>query len=268
LLGWHAVGADSVSMIPNEYREFAIELAESSGTFIRPFFGKSDLSVDTKSDQTIVTEADRGAEKLMRGMINRRFPDHGIIGEEFGLENENAEFTWVLDPIDGTISFASGIPLFGTLIALCKNGVPVLGVIHQPILGELVVGDGQATTLNGKPVRTNTTTKPEDATLLCTGIQSVFKHQNGLAWHELTQTVRRVRGWGDCYGYLMVATGRADIMTDPIMNPWDIAALIPVIRGAGGTISNWQGGDPVGAQSIVAAATQELHAGMIAVLNP
>lgn len=255
-------------MIPNEFRAFAIELAESSGSFIRPFFRKSDLSVDTKSDNTIVTEADRGAEELMRGMIKRRFPDHGIIGEEFGSENEQAEFTWVLDPIDGTISFAAGVPLFGTLIALCKNGDPVLGVIHQPVLGELVVGDGSTTTLNGKPVRTRSVTEPAEASFLCTSIRNALEHQNETGLLDLVRSVRQVRGWGDCYGYLMVATGRADIMADPIMNPWDIAALIPVIRGAGGAISNWQGEDPVGAKSIVAAATPALHAKVIATLNP
>lgn len=255
-------------MIPNEYRDFAIELAESSGAFIRPFFRKKGLSIDTKSDQTIVTEADRGAEKLMRDMINKRYPNHGIIGEEFGPENENSEFVWVLDPIDGTISFAAGIPLFGTLIALCQKGEPVLGIIHQPILNELLIGDGNTTTLNGRPVSVSSVTDLADATLLCTDVQNVCKHQSEAAWHELVHSVRKFRGWGDCYGYLMVATGRADIMCDPIMNPWDIAALIPVVRGAGGTISNWSGGNAVGADSMIATATPELHARVIAILNP
>jgi myo-inositol-1(or 4)-monophosphatase len=174
----------------------------------------------------------------------------------------------VLDPIDGTISFAAGIPLFGTLIALCRNGEPVLGIIHQPILGEFVVGDGSSTTLNGKPVHTRSVTRITEASLLYTDIQNIFEHQDGTAWLGLSRNVRQARGWGDCHGYLMVATGRADIMCDPIMNPWDIAALIPVVRGAGGVVSDWQGGNPVGAQSMVAASTPELHASVLAALNP
>lgn len=255
-------------MVPAAHREFALELARASGEFIRPFFARTDLAVELKADRTIVTAADRGAEKLMREMINRRFPDHGILGEEFGPERTDAEFVWVLDPVDGTISFAAGVPLFGTLIALQHRGQPVLGIIHQPILGELVVGDGVQTICNGRTVRCTSTTRIEDAVLLTTGLRNIEEHQDGPAFLELARRAKTFRGWGDCYGYLMVATGRADVMADPIMNPWDIAALIPVLRGAGGVITDWQGRDPVGAKSIVAAATPELHAAVIAALNP
>lgn len=255
-------------MVPAPHREFALELARASGEFIRPYFARTDLAVELKADRTIVTAADRGAEQLMRGMINRRFPEHGILGEEFGAERTDAEFVWVLDPVDGTISFAAGIPLFGTLIALQHRGQPVLGIIHQPILGELVLGDGVQTTCNGRPVRCTATTRIEEAMLLTTGIRNIEKQENGPAFLELARRAKTFRGWGDCYGYLMVATGRADVMCDPIMNPWDIAALIPVIHGAGGVITDWRGGDPVGAKSIVAAATPELHAGVITALNP
>ncbi len=235
---------------------------------MRPFFARADLVVETKADRTIVTAADRGAERLMREMIGRRFPDHGILGEEYGPERADAEFVWVLDPIDGTVSFAAGVPLFGTLIALQQRGRPVLGVIHQPILDELVVGDDSGTVLNDRPVRCSTTARLADAMVLSTGIKSVDAARNGPAFFEMVRRARTYRGWGDCYGYLMVATGRADLMCDPIMNPWDIAALIPVVRGAGGTITDWHGRDPVGANSIVAAATAGLHAEAIAVLNP
>jgi myo-inositol-1(or 4)-monophosphatase len=253
---------------PNGYRDFVIELATASGDLIRPYFGASDLGVQLKADETIVTKADRDAEALMREMIGRRFPDHGILGEEYGEERPDAEYVWVLDPIDGTISFASASPLFGTLIALVHNGQAVLGCIHQPVLRQMLLGDGESATLNGAPVRVRQTPSLKDATLLVTDLLDVAKHQDGAAFESLMRNVQLVRTWGDCYGYLLLATGHADVMCDPIMNPWDIAALIPVVRGAGGVITDWQGKDPVGAQSIVATTSQALHKQVIARLNP
>ncbi len=249
------------------YRDFMIELAAKSGDFIRPWFTNPDLTVETKSDQTPVTIADRGAEELMRRLIRTRFPDHGILGEEHGAENADAEFLWVLDPIDGTRAFAAGCPLFGTLIALMHRGQPVLGVVHQPVLHQMLLGDGARTTLNGVPVTVRRVARLEEATLLCSDPLTPARHQNGPAFAALAQQVKLVRSWGDCYGYLLLATGGADIMCDPIMNPWDIAALIPVVRGAGGVITDWQGCDPVKATSIVAAGPA-LHPRVIAALNP
>jgi histidinol phosphatase-like enzyme (inositol monophosphatase family) len=249
------------------YRAFLIELAEKSGDFIRPWFACPDLAVETKSDQTPVTVADRGAEELMRRMIRERFPGHGILGEEFGPENTEAEYVWVLDPIDGTRAFAAATPLFGTLIALRHRGLPVLGAIHQPVLRQLLVGDGRETTLNGRPVRVRATPRIEEATLLCSDVLSPAQYQNGDAFTALSRRAKLLRTWGDCHGYLLLATGWADIMCDPIMNPWDVAALIPVVRGAGGVITDWQGRDPVNATSIV-AATPLLHAQVIMALNP
>ena len=245
------------------YRTFLAELAAQSGDFIRPHFGNPDLVVETKSDATPVTLADRGAEELMRALIRKRFPTHGVIGEEFGSDRPDAEFVWVLDPIDGTKSFAAACPLFGTLIALLHQGQPVLGAIHQPILHQLLVGDGHHTTLNGRAVRVRPMARIEDATLLTTNVHSPGRHQNGAAFDALSRRAKLFRTWGDCYGYLLVATGWADIMCDPIMNPWDVAALIPVVRGAGGVITDWQGQDPVNAKSIVAAGPG-LHADVIA----
>jgi myo-inositol-1(or 4)-monophosphatase len=249
------------------YRDFMLELARCSGDFIRPWFAHPDLAVDTKSDQTPVTIADRGAEELMRRMIAARHPGHGILGEELGPERTDAEFVWVLDPVDGTRAFAAGCPLFGTLIALLHRGQPVLGLIHQPVLNQLLVGDGRATTLNGRPVHVRPMRRLEDATLLCSDTLSPACHQNGPAFDALARRVKQLRTWGDCYGYLLLVTGGADIMCDPIMNPWDIAALIPVVRGAGGTITDWQGRDPVNAQSIIAAGPA-LHGEVVALLNP
>ena len=249
------------------YRAFITELAQKSGEFIRPFFGDPSLVVEIKGDQSPVTRADRGAEELLRALIRKEYPQHGIVGEELGCENSDAEFVWVLDPIDGTKAFIAGVPLWGTLIALLHQGQPVLGCIHQPILQQFMLGDGQTTALNGRAVRVRSCARIEDATVLTSDPLNPAKYQNGTAYNALTHRARLVRTWGDCYGYLLVASGWADVMLDPIMNPWDIAALVPVIRGAGGTITDWHGGEPVKAQSTVAAATT-LHPQVIAALNP
>jgi myo-inositol-1(or 4)-monophosphatase len=243
------------------------ELASASGELIRPLFGNPNVAVEVKADQSPVTLADRGAEELMRDLIHRRFPTHGFIGEEFGSERTDADFVWVLDPIDGTKSFITGVPLFATLIALLHEGQPVLGAIHQPILKQLVIGDGRTTTLNERPIRCRATTRIDESTLLTSDPLNPSKYQDGARYEALTRRARLVRTWGDAYGYLLVASGWADIAMDPIMNPWDIAALIPVIRGAGGVISDWQGNEPYPAESTVAAATPELHQQTIAALN-
>ncbi len=249
------------------YRAFMIELAERSGEFIRPYFAQPGLEVDTKEDDSPVTAADRGAEALMRQLIAAKFPSHGIIGEEMGYTNADAEFVWVLDPIDGTKAFAAACPLFGTLIALIHQEQPVLGLINQPILRQMMIGDGKVTTLNERPVRVRPCSKVEDAVLLTSDPYNPSKYRDGAAFDKLARRARVARTWGDCYGYLLVASGWADAMLDPIMNPWDVPALIPILRGAGGKISDWYGKDAVGADSTVAASPQ-LHAQLIAALNP
>jgi histidinol phosphatase-like enzyme (inositol monophosphatase family) len=246
------------------YRLFIAELAAASGDFIRPYFGSLDLRVELKADQSPVTAADRGAEELMRGMIRRTFPGHGIIGEELGSERSGADFTWVLDPIDGTKSFTAAVPLFGTLIALLHQGQPVLGCIHQPVLGQLLVGDNRSATLNGRPVRARPAGTVEEATFLTSDPAAAARIP---AYASLMGRARLARSWGDCYGYLLVATGRADVMFDPVMNLWDIAALVPVIRGAGGVITDSRGGPPYPATSTVAAGSPKLHAQVIAALK-
>lgn len=251
-----------------EFKPFIVELAELSGDFVRPLFTQPGLAVETKSDQSPVTAADRGAEELMRARIAKTFPAHGIIGEEFGADRGDAEFVWVLDPIDGTKSFITSVPLWGTLIALLHRGQPVLGCINQPVLRQLMLGDGTTTTLNGRPVRCRTTTHLEESTLLYSDPLTAARYQNGAAFDALARRAKLVRTWGDCYGYFLVASGQADVMADPIMNPWDIAALVPVIRGAGGVITDWRGGSAYPADSTVAAATPALHAAAIAALNP
>ena len=164
--------------MPEEFINFVHKLASESAQVIKPYFGAFDLEVELKSDETPVTAADRGAEEVMRHLIRKEFPDHGIIGEEFGDENEAAEFVWVLDPIDGTKSFASGCPLFGTLICLLHEGQPILGAINQPILERLCIGDNEQTTVNGHPVHVRETDNLSEAILLTTDILSVGKYQN------------------------------------------------------------------------------------------
>lgn len=258
---------NSLAVDLSAYRTFMLELARESGAFIAPLYRQPGMTVETKADASPVTLADRGAEELMRAQIARRFPTHGIVGEEFGSERPGAEFVWVLDPVDGTKAFITGLPLWGTLIALLHNGQPVLGCIHQPVLGQLVIGDGVTTELNDRPVRCRPTRRIEDATLLTSDPMNPGKYQDGPRYDALQGRAKLVRTWGDCYGYLLLATGWADISLDPIMNPWDIAALVPVVRGAGGMITNWQGGSAYPAESIIACATPELHAAVLAALN-
>jgi histidinol phosphatase-like enzyme (inositol monophosphatase family) len=250
-----------------ECRAFLHELARESGAFICPLFGRPDLPVDIKQDQTPVTSADRGAEELMRTMIRRRFPSHGVLGEEFGADRTDAEFVWVLDPVDGTKSFITGVSLWVTLIALLHRGEPVLGCIHQPILRQLMVGDGTTTTLNGQAVRCRATEDLSSSTLLTCDWLSPARYQDGAAFERLCRSVRLARTWADGYGYLLLAAGFADIVVDPIMNPWDIAALVPVVRGAGGTITDWQGAAPYPANSTVAASTSALHSAVLSMLR-
>lgn len=249
------------------YRAFLLELARASGDFTRPLFGRRDLVVEAKGDASPVTQADRGAEELMRAMIARRFPTHGVLGEEFGPDRTDAEFVWVLDPVDGTKSFITGVPLWGTLIALLYRGRPVLGCIHQPVLNQLVIGDGATTTLNGAPVRCRPTSQLAEATLLTSDWLSPAQYQDGAAFERLARSAKLCRTWGDAYSYLLLATGWADLAVDPVMNPWDVAALVPVIRGAGGVITDWSGGPAYPANSTVAAATPELHAAALAALK-
>lgn len=246
------------------YCQFAVELAEKSGDFIRPLFGSHDVEVELKADESPVTAADRGAEELMREMIQKRFPDHGVIGEEYGVINPGAEFVWVLDPIDGTKSFATAVPLFGTLIGLQYQGASVVGVIHQPVLRQLCLGTNERTTLNGETVTMRTPKSLDTATLLTTDTLRCDKmHPEG--WPNLAKRASLVRTWGDCYGYLLLASGWADVMVDPKMEIWDVLALVPVIRGAGGKITGLNGGEPT--KSAI-AAHPSIHDEVFRLMNP
>jgi len=253
-------------MSEQELRDFMGELADASGQVIRRHFLAADLPTESKPDGTVVTPADREAEEAMRRLIRRRYPTHGLIGEEFGRENPDAEFVWTLDPIDGTLSFISGCPLFGTLIGLLHRGQPILGAIHQPVLEQLCLGDNQTTALNGKPVRMREVGQLTNATVLVTDVLAVARYQSAAGFERLIHSARLFRTWGDCYGYLLLATGWADVMLDPIMHPWDLLPLIPIIQGAGGAITAWNGGPAASATSCV-AASKRLHPMVLEMLN-
>ena len=245
---------------------FLNELLDTSREIIRTYFTAPDLQVETKEDETPVTIADRETEHVLREKIRQTYPAHGIIGEEFGNEREEAEYVWVLDPIDGTKSFISGVPLFGTLIGLLKEGTPLLGAIDLPILGQRMTGDGEQTLLNGKPVQIRKTVTLAETTLLSTDPLEPSRIWNSDAWRDLTSRVRLYRTWGDCYGYLLLASGKADIMIDPIVSKWDFLPIIPIIRGAGGIITDWMGNDPIKGNSII-ASSPSIHAEIIQILN-
>lgn len=249
-----------------ELYQFAELLAAESGRVIRPFF-RSKLQIENKTDASPVTIADRKAEEVMRTLINSHYPDHGIIGEEFGEENPDADYVWILDPIDGTKSFICGALSFGTLIGLRYKGEAVLGVFHQPILNELMIGDNNKTTLNGEITRVRECTSLSDAVLLTTDYRQIGKYRNPGGFDTLLDTVKLFRMWGDCYGYYLLSSGFADIMIDPIMHLWDTFALVPIVRGAGGIITDYYGNDPLAGDSTVASAPG-IHKSVIAMLNP
>lgn len=253
-------------MKEDELVDFIGVLAKSSGQIIRPYFANPNLEVDTKADSTPVTEADRRAETHIRQLIRRYYPSHGIVGEEFGEENTDSEFVWILDPIDGTKAFAAGCPLFGTLICLARNGKPWFGAIHLPATNQLMVGNGRMTTLNGRPVRIGDLNRIDQALLLGNAPELEHRTHWNDNWLALRRRVATFKTWGDCFGYFLLSTGNAHIMVDPIMNPWDYMALIPVLQGAGAVVTDWQGNDPVGGDSIV-AAVPGLHETVIHTLN-
>ncbi len=202
---------------------------------------RSDMGIDSKADNSPVTIADRQAELVMRQMIEAAFPEHGIIGEEHGIKDADAEFVWVLDPIDGTQAFATGKPLFGTLIALLVADKPVLGIIDMPALKERWVGvHGQPTQFQGKPARTRACNRLSDAWLYATSPQ-MFVPQRFQQFENLRASCRRSIYGGECHAYGLLSSGWVDVVCEDTLETYDYAAMIPVIEGAGGVISDWQG---------------------------
>jgi len=249
----------------NEYKNFCRLLAQASADVIKMYF-RNDVSVESKADNSPVTIADKKAEEVMRELIMKHCPDDGIIGEEYGNINEDAEYTWILDPIDGTKSFICGAYSFGTLIGLLKNGQPVLGVYNHPIFNDFLIGDNQETRINGEKTAVRNCSELNKAVLLTTDHLNIEKYQDTKKFNKLINKVKLYRNWGDCYGYYLLATGYADIMIDPIMSPWDLLPLIPIIKGAGGVITDYQGNDPVKGKSAVASSPY-IHSDIISILN-
>jgi CoA:oxalate CoA-transferase len=223
-------------------------LADTAGTIVRRYF-RTAVPVDIKPDKSPVTLADRAVESALRTILEQQHPDHGIIGEEFGSLRETADYVWVIDPIDGTRSFMSGKPTFGTLIALLHKGTPVLGLIDQCIVGDRWIGaHGHATRHNGIPARTRSCAALAQATLATTG-PGYFK-ANELRAYERVRTATATALWGgDCYNYGLLASGHIDVVIESALKLHDFAALVPIINGAGGLICNWQGA-PLGMDSI------------------
>ncbi|WP_455381735.1 inositol monophosphatase family protein [Salinispira pacifica] len=238
------------------YRRFAEELAREGGRIAARYFGTG-VEVEKKADETPVTRADRETEQFIRAALSERFPDHLITGEEYGTtlagrataaSESSSPYRWVIDPIDGTKSFVHQIPLFTTLIALLYREQPVVGIIHNPILDECAsAAVGGGCTLNGEPCRVSSVSSIEKARVHSTDFADLFRHASGLT-SKLLERAAAARTWADGYGYLLVATGRADVMLDPVMALWDIAPIGPVVTEAGGRFTaidgseSWTGG--------------------------
>ncbi len=246
----------------------AERLAETSGPIARAYF-RSGLTVEDKSDQTPVTAADKEAETAMRALIEGAYPTHGIIGEEYGSVRTDAEYVWVLDPIDGTRSFVAGLPMFGTLIALLRGGRPVVGVIDHPALGERWVGAAERPTLlNGKPVQTRDCASLTAATIYCTAPE-MFEGAALEIFNRCRDDARVIRYGTDCYGYAMVASGFGDLVIEAGMSAYDYLPLVSVIDGAGGVITDWEG-KALGPRSdgrVVASGDRRLHAEVLGRLS-
>jgi inositol-phosphate phosphatase / L-galactose 1-phosphate phosphatase / histidinol-phosphatase len=229
--------------------ELAGRMADAAGNAIRPFF-RSSFHHEAKGDASPVTEADRAAEAAIRAIIDAECPHDAIIGEEYGEKTGTSGRTWVLDPIDGTVSFMAGRPIFGTLIALLEDGWPVLGIIDQCISGERWLGTaGHETTLNGKPVRTRPCRSLADATLASTGPQYFGDHDAEHFMSLAAKTAHKRMAWGgDCYNYGLLAAGHIDLVVEAGLKLHDFAALVPVIEGSSGIMCDWTG-EPLHAAS-------------------
>jgi inositol-phosphate phosphatase / L-galactose 1-phosphate phosphatase / histidinol-phosphatase len=255
------------AVVPAARRALADDLADAAGAVIRRYF-RQKIAVDDKADTSPVTVADREAETVMRALIEARFPADGIFGEEHGTARAGADWVWVLDPIDGTKSFISGIPLFGTLIALLHGGRPVLGIIDQPISRERWRGvAGQKSTHNGAAIRTRPCSDLAAATLFATS-PDMFQGADAAGFARLKAGAKLTRHGGDCYAYGLVASGFIDCVVEAGLKPYDYCALVPVIEGAGGVMTDWQG-QALGLTSdgrVVAVGDRRLHAAARALL--
>ena len=228
------------------YLEFAVQSAYEAGRLTLGYFGTEAARPEFKSDDTPVTVADREAEKLIRGRIESRYPNHGILGEEFGeTRRPDSDHRWILDPIDGTKSFVRGVPLYGVLIGLEIDGVCEVGAAYFPALDEMVcAATGEGCYLNGR--RAYVSTRSLAQGMACfTSAASFAEHGLGAAWERVLAAAGSARGWSDAYGHALVATGRAELMLEPIINPWDCGPFPPILREAGGYFGDWSGNETI-----------------------
>jgi myo-inositol-1(or 4)-monophosphatase len=251
---------------------FVEELAEVSADAILPFF-RTALSIDNKhcgGGFDPVTAADRAAEAAMRTLIRRTFPAHGIIGEEYGQERVEADYVWVLDPIDGTKSFMCGMPAWGTLIGLTRKGQPVFGMMHQPFMRERFSGDGEAAQYRGpagdRDLRVRDCATLADAVVFTTSPRLMNKADRR-AFLEVEKRARLARYGGDCYAYCMLAAGHVDLVIETELKPYDIMALIPIIVGAGGVVTTWEGAPATEGGRVIAAGDRRTHEAALALLT-
>lgn len=222
-----------------ELLDVAVEAAYLGGRRTLAYFNAG-VAVETKADLTPVTVADREAEEIIRGHITARFPGHSIIGEEAGETEGDGNVRWIVDPIDGTKTFIRGVPLYGTLIGVEVDGIASVGVIYLPALNEMIsAATGLGCWWNGRRARVNDARDLQDAAVMVTEVETM--RARGGAYDNLASDARFVRSWGDCYGYALVATGRADVMVDPALNLWDSAPLLPIVEEAGGRFTSWSG---------------------------
>lgn len=237
--------------------ELALSAAREAGRLTLDYFQSDSLAVELKSDDSPVTVADRQAEQLLRQRIAAQFPDDAILGEEFGEQDGTSGYRWILDPIDGTKSFIHGVPLYGTLVGVEHNRHSVIGVVVIPALDQCayaMTGGGAWFVRGGavpRPARVSACAALSEA-LVCTSEVRFPTQRRQDAYARIVQAARLNRTWGDCYGYLLVATGQADVMLDPVMNLWDAAALQPILVEAGGTLTDWQGNDTIYAGEAIA----------------
>ena len=251
-----------------EFLTFAGSLADAAARAIEPYF-RSELAVVDKGSGVYdpVTEADRAAERAMRALIRERYPDHGILGEEEDAVAGAGEYTWVLDPIDGTRAFITGLPLWGTLIALNDGTGPILGVMNQPFTGERYEGTAAGAWRNGVRLKTRPCAGLAQARVMCTSPQLFDKPEELAAFHAIAAEAQLVRYGGDCYAYCMVASGFVDVVIESGLKPYDTQALIPILEGAGGRMTSWEGGSAQHGGAVIACGDPALHDRLVARLS-